>query len=166
MFELKTLSPEGIGAALKKAVRYRLLNEPFLAESICRDILATAPDHQEALITLILAITDQFGTEGGSTLADARALLRRLEREYDREYYAGMVCERKGKSHLRRHSAGSGTVAYDWLRQAMDHYERAEALRPAGNDDPVLRWNTCARLIQKHAHVQPGEPHRVPALLE
>ncbi|MEZ4414799.1 MAG: hypothetical protein R3E10_03525 [Gemmatimonadota bacterium] len=166
MFDLKPLSNDGVEAALKKAVRYRLLNEPFLAESICRDILAVAPDHQEALITLILSITDQFSIAGGSTLSDARVLLQHLTSEYDREYYAGIVCERKGKAYLHRLTAGTGPVAYDWLRQAMEHYEQAEKTRPQGNDDALLRWNTCARLIQKHPHVRPGEHSHVPHLLE
>lgn len=29
----------------------------------------------------------------------------------------------------------------------MDHYEKAESIRPAGNDDALLRWNACARII-------------------
>ena len=35
MFELKPLSREAIPRALEKAERYRLLNEPAEAESIC-----------------------------------------------------------------------------------------------------------------------------------
>jgi hypothetical protein len=31
----------------------------------------------------------------------------------------------------------------------MAGYEKAEALREPGNDDAVLRWNTCARLIMR-----------------
>ena len=30
----------------------------------------------------------------------------------------------------------------------MQAYERAEAIRPAGNDDAILRWNACARLMR------------------
>ena len=33
-------------------------------------------------------------------------------------------------------------------RAAMGWYEKAEALRPTGNDDALLRWNTCVRLIR------------------
>jgi hypothetical protein len=29
----------------------------------------------------------------------------------------------------------------------MGWYEQAEALRPPKNDDSILHWNTCARLI-------------------
>ena len=60
MFELKHIGPEAIPAALDKAERYRLLNQPDAAESICEDVLAVDPDNQPALITLLLALTDQF----------------------------------------------------------------------------------------------------------
>src|SRR5437588_507742 len=60
MFELKTLTREAIPAALEKAVRYRLLNEPEQAESICEDVLRIDPENQEALATLVLALTDRL----------------------------------------------------------------------------------------------------------
>src|SRR4051812_7969768 len=60
MFELKSLTREAVPAALEKAHRYRLLNEPEQAESICHDVLRIDPDNQEALTTLILALTDRF----------------------------------------------------------------------------------------------------------
>ena len=53
MFELKPLSTEAIPAALEKAERYRLLNEPGEAESICLDVLKADPENQQALITLV-----------------------------------------------------------------------------------------------------------------
>src|SRR5712664_433657 len=63
-FDPKPISAESIPEALAKVERYRLLNEPSLAESICLDILAIVPRHQQALISLLLARTDQFGDEG------------------------------------------------------------------------------------------------------
>ena len=60
MAELKQLHKDAIPAALEKAERYRLLNEPGEAESICLDILAVDPDNQRAIITLLLAFTDRF----------------------------------------------------------------------------------------------------------
>ena len=60
MFDLKPLNPDAIPKALQKAERYRLLNEPEEAESICLDILAIEPDNQQALVMLLLAQTDQF----------------------------------------------------------------------------------------------------------
>ena len=60
MPELKRISKDAVPAALEKALRYRLLNEPLESESICRDVLATDSKNQEALVTLLLALTDQF----------------------------------------------------------------------------------------------------------
>jgi len=85
MFELKPITASGIGAALEKAERYRLLNDPVAAESICLDVLEIQPDNQEALVSLLLARTDQFATSHGAGDAAAREVLPRLSSEYDRE---------------------------------------------------------------------------------
>jgi hypothetical protein len=146
-FELKKLSKDALDTASKKAQHYRLLNEPREAESICRDILAVQPAHHEALITLVLALTDQFGTETAQKAAEAQKLLEQLPQEYERMYYSGLVCERRATAYLESQTPGSGGWAFDWFRRAMDLYESAEAMRPAGNDDALLRWNTCARII-------------------
>ena len=157
MFRLKPLSKEGIEAALRKAERYRLLNEPWEAESICRDVREVDAKHQEALVTLLLALTDQFALEWGRRdLEAARALLPRLQREYEREYYAGIIAERWAKRLLAQEAPGTGAAVYRWLEEAMRCYERAERLRPTGEDDAILRWNTCARLIMRHEHVRPA----------
>jgi hypothetical protein len=56
-------------------------------------------------------------------------------------------------------------MAYEALRDAMNWYERAEAIRPPGNDDAILRWNTCARLINGNSQLAPHpEPAYEPAL--
>ncbi|MGH7503373.1 MAG: hypothetical protein ACREL7_16725 [Longimicrobiales bacterium] len=157
MFELKKLSRQGVDAALRKVERYRLLNEPWEAESICLDILAVEPENQPALVGLLLSRTDQFGSERGATIADAREVLSQLRSEYERAYYSGIICERQAGVHLARNATGDGAIAYDWLRQAMDWYDHAEEIRPVGNDDSILRWNACARAIMQHAHVRP--PH-------
>ena len=74
MFQLKPISKEGISEALQKAERYRLLNEPRLAESICQDILALEPDNHQAILTMLLSITDQFGRNAAArTNAEAAA---------------------------------------------------------------------------------------------
>ena len=147
MFELKPLSREGIPAALEKAMRYRLLNEPGEAESICHDVLRVEPDHQQALIILLLAMTDRFDKGYAVGVTRAQELLPRLRDEYERAYHAGIICERRAKAMLKQNSPGAGFEAHDLLREAMTHYDRAEALRPAGNDDALLRWNACARII-------------------
>lgn len=152
-FDLKSISKDGVSKALERVERYRLLNEPSLAESICLDILAILPTNQQALISLLLARTDQFGA--GVTMQSAQEALARIDGEYERAYYAGIICERKGHAHLRHGGFGSGASAYHALREAMGHYERAEALRPPANDDAILRWNACARLIMRNPGMSP-----------
>jgi hypothetical protein len=167
MFELKKLSKEAIPAALQKAERYRLINQPWAAESICRDILAVDPEHQQALVTLLLAITDQFGEGLAAGVKHAREVAAQLKDDYKRAYYSGIICERQGKAHLDRQAPGAGTTAYEWFREAMDWYERAESMRPAGNDESILRWNTCVRLMEQRSHVRPAAAERYePALGE
>ena len=154
-FEPKPITREGVAIALRKADRYRLINDPSSAESICLDVLLLEPGNQEALVTLLLAITDQFGGAPTEGVRRAQELLPRLEDEYERAYYAGIICERCAKAQLRSNAPGSGEMAYDWLREAMDWYEKAEARRPPGNDESILRWNTCARLLTRHPHLKP-----------
>jgi hypothetical protein len=164
--ELKALSHAGIPEALRKAERYRLLNEPLEAESICLDVLEIDPGNQEAVVSLLLALTDQFG-HGKSTLVEqARKLLTRLASDYERAYYAGVILERRAKARLRLGGPGSGGIAYEWLREAMDSYEMAEALRPEGNDDAILRWNTCVRIIGNDPHVRPALEQWTETMLE
>src|SRR5881628_2858648 len=98
MFSLKPLSKDAIPAALEKAMRYRLLNEPTEAESICQDVLSVAPDHQQALTTLLLAITDRFDRGYAAGAAQAEAILTKLREPYDRAYYAGIIAERRAKA--------------------------------------------------------------------
>ena len=148
MYELKVLSKEAIPAALAQAQRYRLLNEPGEAESICLDILKVEPGHQEALVTLVLSYTDQFPDGGGArAAAAAETAVAKISDEYKRAYYAGIIRERRGKAELKHDRPGSGRTAHEWLRDAMRCYEKAEAVRPEGNDEALLRWNTCARIL-------------------
>ena len=164
MFQLKSISKESISVALEKAERYRLLNEPWLAESICFDILEVEPQNTKAVVILLLAITDQFGTSSLANVNDANQLLLRLPDEYQRHYYGGIICEREGKSDLSKGRFEYVYSAYANLRNAMNHYEKAEAIRPPGNDDAILRWNTCARLIMHH-HLEPrNEEYSEPPL--
>jgi tetratricopeptide (TPR) repeat protein len=150
MFELKRLSPEAIPAALEKAMRYRLLNEPTAAESICQDVLQIDPANQQALVFLLLALTDRFGNGFGVGIKQAQDVLARLDDPYERAYYAGIICERWAKIQLHRGHPGSAHNAYEFLREAMTWYEKAEALRPPRNDDAILHWNTCARIIMSN----------------
>jgi len=164
MFQLKPLSKDAIPAALEKAMRYRLLNEPAEAESICLDVLRTDPCNQPALVILVLAVTDRFSKAYAVGDSQAQEIVARLQDEYERAYYSGIICERRAKAYLHQGSGGSGFNGHEKLTEAMRWYERAEALRPAGNDDALLRWNTCARIIMQNKLVARTEEAYEPSL--
>ena len=164
MFELKPLSREAIPAALEKAMRYRLLNEPGEAESICHDVLRIDPDNQQALVVLLLALSDRFGKGYAVGVFQAQEVLPLLRDPYEQAYYAGIISERRAKAQLYQGGPGSGFEAYAFLREAMTHYEQAERLRPAGNDDALLRWNACARMIMMNKLVARTEDPLEPPL--
>jgi hypothetical protein len=155
MLALKPLSREAIPAALAKAERYRLLNEPWQAESICRDILAVDEKNREARVTLVLSLTDQF--HQGINSHDALEAVAALADEYDRRYYTGIVHERRALALFRQTDFRSGDAVYLLIEHAMEWYEKAQTLRPVGNDDPLLRWNACARFLQRFRHLRPSE---------
>jgi len=159
MFQLKPIKRESIPLALEKAERYRLLKEPWMAESICLDILDVDPLNSKAIITLLLANTDQFNASSMINVTQARELLTKLSDEYSREYYAGIICERQAHSVLATGNPEREYIAYEWLTDAMNHYEKAESERPEGNDDSILRWNTCVRLIQFHSLIPRTEKY-------
>ena len=163
MDKLKRLTVEGIGNAMRKAERYRLLGEPCEAESICMDVLEVGPDNREARILLILSLTDQFRTDL-SRAAEAARLATELEEQYERFYYSGIVAERLGKAQLTRGGPCSDDYANRALREAMAWYGKAEAIRPPGDDDAIVRWNTCARTIARRGFTEP-EGTSMPALL-
>lgn len=154
MFELKPIAKESIARALAKVERYRLLGEPGEAESICRDVLDADPGNQEALVCMILTHTDQFD-EPHSRPDEARGLLGRLCAEYERLYYAGVIDERWGKALL--HGGYPRETVFPLIRSAMQRFEAAEKIAPEGNDDAVLRWNACVRLIATNRLAASGD---------
>ena len=164
MLELKKLHQNAIPAALAKVERYRLLTQPRLAESICQDILAIDENNQEANRLLVLVITDQFGQKTGALAKRARGVAAGLQSEYDRSYYAGIIAERLGKAALDSRVPGSNHDAYEWFHDAMEHYDQAETLQPEGNDDAILRWNTCARQIENQKLTERPEERFHPML--
>jgi hypothetical protein len=166
MLDLKPLSKDAIPAALEKAMRYRLLNEPAEAESICLDVLKADPRNQEAIVTLLLALTDRFEKGYGVSDTQAKELLSQIKSDYERYYYAGILNERRAKAKLRQGTPDCRFQAYDLFREAMSWFEKAEAIRPAGNDDAVLRWNTCARIIARNNLVARQEEERIEFPLE
>jgi tetratricopeptide (TPR) repeat protein len=146
IYELKSISIQGVTEAVAKAELYRSLSEPEEAESICRDILTIDPQHQLALRLLGLAITDQFTGGSSDRGREAEQSFQKLDDRYERLYYIGIAYERRAKAQLR-----TGQPPYTVLplfEQAMRSFEEAEKIRPAGNDDAILRWNRCVRLLQ------------------
>lgn len=143
----KRISRAAIPAALEKALRYRLLNEPLEAESICLDILCVEPDHAAAQTTLLLALTDQFDMNYGVDLESVKPILAKLSDEFEKEYYAGIIYERWGKALVAQ---GTPQQAVPWVHLAMRCYNRAAALSSIDEPDAILRWNTCARFLDRH----------------
>jgi len=167
MFELKRLSAGAIPGALALAERYRLLNEPSEAESICLDVLQIEPDNEQALVTMLLAQTDQFADGTASTkMAEAEQAARRIGDEFKRLYYSGLIRERRAKAQMRSAHASTNDSVREWLREAMSFYERAEAIRPTGHDEPLLRWNACARALNSLGAPAPDTQDYQPLLSE
>jgi tetratricopeptide (TPR) repeat protein len=156
---LKTLSKDGIAEAISKVELYRSLNEPEEAESICHDILAADPGNQLALRMLGLTLTDQFEGRHSDRYAQAEQIFQGLTDPYERQYYTGLLLERRAKAQMKAGIAAHMLVGS--LHEAMRHFEEAEKIRPPQNDDAVLRWNRCVRLLEKLEHKPAEERHTV-----
>ena len=113
------------------------------------------PANQAALISLILALTDQFH-QGPGAFAEALATASRLESPYDRAYYAAIAWERRAKARYHGGSPGAQRYVYEWIVNALRLFEEAEPLRAAGNDDALLRWNACVRFLNLHRELAPA----------
>ncbi len=151
--KLHLISADAIPAALEMARQYRSLQEPQQAESICLDILAVQPECHDVQVVLILALTDQF-THSGQALDVKRvlALIEVLSDEYERLYFKGLVIERRARALLRE--SMSRSFAYDYFREAMHWYERAQAIHNEHHDNALLRWNSCLRTL-RYERLQP-----------
>ncbi len=167
MLELKLLSTEAVPSALLKVERYRLLNEPAQAESICLDILQAVPEHQQATIMLLLTQADQFEKDP-RRFHDAMETVTHINDAYERLYFTGMLWERRARARFDQGGYGSSVIVHEWYLEAMRWYEKAEGIRPAGNDDALLRWNTCARFLNSHPDSRelPSADSYEPQLLE
>ena len=144
--KLKPISRAGVAEAIAKAEVYRYLNEPGEAESICRDILAQEPDNQNALRLLGLSITDQFTGQVSDRYDEGENAFRGLTSEYEKVYHLGILRERKAKAQLR--AGRPPHTVYPIFEEAMRLFESAEKIRPPDNDEAILRWNRCVRLLQ------------------
>jgi tetratricopeptide (TPR) repeat protein len=154
MFKLKTISADAIPDALEKARCFRFLGEPLEAESICRDVLAADPDNGPARALLLLALTDQFDHRMGAAWLEAQEIIERMNDAYSKAYYTGILYESRAKTYLNRGRPGSGRLAYESFKAAMEAYETAENTRVSGDADAALRWNTCARAILRNPEVE------------
>jgi tetratricopeptide (TPR) repeat protein len=154
-FKLKTISKSGIAEAVAKAELYRYLNEPEEAESICRDILASDPNHPLGLRTLGLSITDQFDGSTRDRYAEGESIFQSLRDVYERQYYTGLLCERRVKAQLNAGRAPHTLLPL--LERALQCFAEAEKIRPPGNEDAILRWNRCVRLLQSEPDFESEE---------
>ena len=154
--QLKSISKAGIPEAIAKAELYRYLNEPEEAESICRDILVVDVDHQLARRMLGLAITDQFTGAAADRYAEAHAVFQSLGDPYERNYYTGLLQERRAKAQL--HSGCSAHILLPLVEEALRCFAEAEKIRPSGNDDSILRWNRCVRLLESRPEFHAEHP--------
>lgn len=166
MADLKRISSDAIPRAIQKAERYRLLNQSWASESICLDILEVDGTNQPVLVMLLLALTDQMGPQPREVARRAQALLPRISDPYQKAYYAGIINERLGHAQLTQRVMHAEALAYESLHAAMKAFEQAEQVRPAGNDDSILRWNTCARTIAQFRLRAPDDSRYEPALEE
>jgi hypothetical protein len=118
-------------------------------------------------VTLLLALTEQFDADATTTVNDAWGCAQKIQGEYERAYYTGIIQERRAKAHLAHGTPGAGGRAYWWLREAMKCFDEADAIRPANNEDARLRWNACARLIDSNRSIAPiAEEAHEPLLSE
>jgi tetratricopeptide (TPR) repeat protein len=157
-YTLKSLGARNLQAALDKAEQYRALNEPEEAESICRDILAQAPDHQLALRTLGLALTDRFDRGWTNCFDEALGIFQKLNSGYETVYYSGVAWERCAKAQLEHGQVHNAAHSFE---RAMELFAQAEEIGPKDSPDPILRWNRCVRAISAHPEILAAlrEPH-------
>jgi tetratricopeptide (TPR) repeat protein len=144
-YKLKHISASGIAEAIAKAELYRSLSEPEEAESICRDILSVEPQHQFALRLLGLALTDQFTSGGSDRFRETEEIFQQLADPYERLYYTGILYERRAKAQLKTGHVPRAVLTLFEL--ALQSFAEAEKIRPARNDDAILRWNRCVRML-------------------
>ena len=153
MFALKPISHDSVAGALAKAERYRLLNEPSEAESICRDILEVDPANRHARISLILALTDEI-PQDERRLRRAMAAIAGLESAYDRAYYAASPGSGAPRHPCSRGGTASSGHVYEWIVKALQSVRRsgAPAARRQRRRGPALeRLRSLSRSPQRPA---------------
>ena len=146
--KLHDIHIDAIGQALEKARQYRSLMEPEIAESICLDVLHVQPDNQDVLVIYILALLDQIPhPETQIEVKSIERIIDKLNSEYQRYYYSGLLHERMARYMITQ--TMSHSFAYDYFYQALRCYYQAQKIIPAQNEEAILRWNSCIRTIEK-----------------
>lgn len=146
--KLHAIHADAIDLALEKAKQYRSLLEPEIAESICLDILHVDENNPQALIVYILALTDQLRhAEKQTQMKAIRKAIEKLDSQYQRYYYTGLLNERRARFLVSQPMSHS--FAYDYFMEAMQCYQQAQQICPKNNDEAILRWNSCIRTIEK-----------------
>ena len=154
---LKSLSPAAIDGALRLAADSRQGGQPQTCESVCLDVLQVEPRNQEALRLLLLSHADRFDADSSQHEMAARDAQSRLTSEFDRAFYGGYILHRLAQAAIAGGSPSAARVVYELLSGAMASYEDAERVRPDGNEDAILLWNACHRLLQATPHSGPRE---------
>ena len=147
-YQLKRISPSRNPLRLSRR-RNSIAHSanPEEAESICRDILVIEPQHQRALRLLGLALTDQFSGDASDRNRETEEIFQKLSDPYERLYYTAILHERRAESGERKLRQLPVSLL-PLFEHALHLYAEAEKLRPTGNDDAILRWNRCVRLLQ------------------
>jgi len=116
------------------------------------DILVADPENQIAQRLLGLTITDQFEGQTSDRYGEAEKMFQNLSDPYERFYYLGLLQERRAKAQMR--AGRPAQMLIGSFQEAMRCFEEAEKIRPPRNDDAVLRWNRCVRLLEKIGEVE------------
>ncbi|MBV9670306.1 MAG: hypothetical protein JOZ43_05055 [Acidobacteriales bacterium] len=163
-FTLKKITLDGVPAANAKAERYRFLHQPHEAESICLDVLEIDPQNQLALRNLALSITDQFTGSFSDRLNQAEQAVQKLLDPYERLYYSGIIYERRAKTQL--HAGNMPHALLVMFEKALRCFEQAQAISPPANDDAILHWNSCVRVLQSRVDADWHQSQQESGLLE
>ena len=152
--ELKTIEKADLDAALAAAQNSWSELRADNAESICLDILEADPGNQSALELLLRSRIELLKKGLPRGVAQAEELIPRLESDFDKAFFSGMLREGQARYLLEKRGRQSSNVAYSWFRQAMEDYEEALSKNP-GRIEPKLHWNACVRTIQSNPHCIP-----------
>jgi hypothetical protein len=88
---------------------------------------------------------------------EAESILHRLTDRYEQLYYRGILHERRAKALLRAKRAPHTLLPF--FEEAMRCFSQAADMRPKGNDDAILRWNRCVRILHSDPEFASDKDH-------